>query len=499
MKARREYLDLNIQAVMVVGSNNYKTMSQSTVAALTSQVKTVANIAADEAASMISLLVDAPLLEEDRQKCIQLVNEKVWLADQGQQDAAPAKQNVTQPYLFLTASDWEAMASTKKTVFERVGILGRRFCGLGLLYPTESSIKNITALALLDQGAPESLLNVALSNGKTLKTLIKASRASRPRGKELPMFDCSAAEFKANFSEWYDEGYKGEVPTNPPIDLTSYRCLTNALGCRVSKTGVAGPPSLRSSQSNQVPISAVRDLIATVQTAMSKSDDIPGLRFFGAGNNQVAPPAGHRAVHALPAFPNRESQGNPSLPALPAIPSVVEQGAPSHQPLALPPPPPTDTVPAQAAASPTAPTQAATVAACPTAMSEACPEKKESSPSDMISSFQDMLQKKNKKNIEKDIKDDENSEACPEKHGKRTPVRKKPSAAPAPSPIVKKRPAAADELSSYGLPAGWKIDKRQRQSGKSAGYVDIYFINPNGKVLRSMREVEKELKTKKKV
>ena len=113
MKARREYLDLNMQAGMVVGSNKYKTMSQSTVAALTSQVKAVTNIAADEAASMISLLVEAPLTEEDRQQCIQLVNEKVWLADQGLLEASTDKQNVTQPYLFLTASDWEAMESKK--------------------------------------------------------------------------------------------------------------------------------------------------------------------------------------------------------------------------------------------------------------------------------------------------------------------------------------------------------------------------------------------------
>ena len=41
---------------------------------------------------------------------------------------------------------------------------------------------------------------------------------------------------------------------------------------------------------------------------------------------------------------------------------------------------------------------------------------------------------------------------------------------------------------------GWKRIKCQRKTGKTAGKLDVYFVNPDGKRLRSRPEVAKYLK-----
>ena len=41
---------------------------------------------------------------------------------------------------------------------------------------------------------------------------------------------------------------------------------------------------------------------------------------------------------------------------------------------------------------------------------------------------------------------------------------------------------------------GWERIVCQRKSGKTAGKIDIYFVNPDGKRLRSRREISRYLK-----
>ena len=106
MKARREYLDLNMLAGMSTTSKAFAEMGKSTVAALGSPLKATASIDSEEAAAMISLLVHAPLPQPCKDECIRLVNEKTWQTDITQDEARPSeKQSAACPYLYLNAKD----------------------------------------------------------------------------------------------------------------------------------------------------------------------------------------------------------------------------------------------------------------------------------------------------------------------------------------------------------------------------------------------------------
>ena len=53
-----------------------------------------------------------------------------------------------------------------------------------------------------------------------------------------------------------------------------------------------------------------------------------------------------------------------------------------------------------------------------------------------------------------------------------------------------KKPKVADDKP---LPKGWKIMSKARESGKTKGVVDYYYISPKGDKYRSWREVEDHL------
>ena len=46
-----------------------------------------------------------------------------------------------------------------------------------------------------------------------------------------------------------------------------------------------------------------------------------------------------------------------------------------------------------------------------------------------------------------------------------------------------------DELPEGGLPEGWRVETKVRQTGRTAGMTDTYYHSPDGKRCRSMPEV----------
>ena len=188
--ARKELLDLHVGAGMVAGTPKFESRSKEATKAITAQVNLVKRIDADEATEVTKVLVDAPLTEDDRSTLMDLVMDKVDTPDDaaGPTSAHGAKQSVNMPHLYLTSCDWEVVTSSSKTLHERMVTLVRRFVGLGLYYPDEFAVRNIVAVSLTDQGVAESLLGIALKCEDTFKQMVKSSRATRPRSREL----CSA-------------------------------------------------------------------------------------------------------------------------------------------------------------------------------------------------------------------------------------------------------------------------------------------------------------------
>ena len=70
------------------------------------------------------------------------------------------------------------------SVYERVMVLAARFCMVGLWLPTEVAVKNVVALAYLDQGDPISFLESALKSLRAFKTTVKMHRVAGPTCKK---------------------------------------------------------------------------------------------------------------------------------------------------------------------------------------------------------------------------------------------------------------------------------------------------------------------------
>ena len=55
---------------------------------------------------------------------------------------------------------------------------------------------------------------------------------------------------------------------------------------------------------------------------------------------------------------------------------------------------------------------------------------------------------------------------------------------------IKKKPGAK---AWTGLPKGWTVKTRTRESGASRGHTDTYYLSPSGKRCRSMAEVHQNI------
>ena len=80
--ARAEFIQLNIEAGMQVGSAAFLRMSEAAAKAVQTHINAVAGIPAEKANQLITKFLEMNLEEEHRRACVSAVNQKVWLAYQ---------------------------------------------------------------------------------------------------------------------------------------------------------------------------------------------------------------------------------------------------------------------------------------------------------------------------------------------------------------------------------------------------------------------------------
>ena len=95
--ARAEFIQLNIEAGMQVGSAAYRRMSEAAAKAVQTHVEAVAGIPAEEANQLITKLLEMQLVDEHRRVCVSAVNEKVWLAYQDPLEAKNREAIMREP------------------------------------------------------------------------------------------------------------------------------------------------------------------------------------------------------------------------------------------------------------------------------------------------------------------------------------------------------------------------------------------------------------------
>ena len=183
------------------------------------------------------------MLEEHKDECVAAIHAKVSQVENSDSAVvcATAKtQYVASPELFLTEDDWGIVTSAP-SVHHRVVRLAERFSQLGLLYPSEPTVKGIVAIALLNQGDPAGLLASAVQNIRVYMNHLMIIR-QRLGAVNLPGFTLPIHEFKQKYPTWYGSGYGDGAPASTiPIDVFALKSFTAQLGCRVSKAGVAKP------------------------------------------------------------------------------------------------------------------------------------------------------------------------------------------------------------------------------------------------------------------
>ena len=380
--------------------------------------------------------------------------------------------------MWLTPTDWEKLVTPGVSIHERVMVLATRFCMAGPWCPTEPAVKNVVALAYLDQGEPSSFLESALKSLRAFKTTVKMHRVAGPTGMKvaMPSFEMSIADFKAKHEAWYAAAYAKEAPAERvPIDLHNYRFIRRTMGCRVSKTGLGrlAPAQGRAvgpapSMGTPLTFQDLATFMANQQIGVAGPSGMAGLPGFRVC--EPSSPLSPRSPLALPA-PAEPPSPRETSPQASAVAGPLDAVFAAADP-ATPPRPAVAAleVAPHAEAGPAA--SSADIDPAVAAPAEAVPPA--TAPADLIAKFQGML-----------------NEAVPNDEA----AMKRPSAADASALVAEpklkkaktmlmKKPAASDKL-----PPGWDKKQVQRKSGASAGEWDTYYIAPWGKTYRSLVEV----------
>ena len=159
---------------------------------------------ADATALAQTIGADPHMSAEDKSRCAQAALQRAMSLAGGARPAGNGLQSLENPMEYLTASDWVKLDAEKLTRASAVQVAVARFQMLGLIAPSEQTVKNISAL-LATVLYPDSLPSPAEAHTlvQDIKTSVRAHAVSiiYPRGPavypatpaELPSLEYSRA------------------------------------------------------------------------------------------------------------------------------------------------------------------------------------------------------------------------------------------------------------------------------------------------------------------
>jgi hypothetical protein len=331
-------------------------------------------------------------------------------------------------------------------------------------------MKSVVAIALLNQGDPNALLNVALQHIEVYRRQTKLMRPLLKGKASLPNFTLTVAAFKEQFPVWLESSYKdNELPaTAMPVDVQAMKIFISQLACRSSKAGVATP-------ARPTNLRAQMQMHLT-QGSNVPSIDLPGFQLFE-----------HARVRQHEQLQQQLMQLAPPTPLTPPpTPTSLANGAsPPASPLSpLSPVSPPSFLQVNAGQLALTNELEEETGAKPAAPQPALQDKPDATPvaagpTGMIASFHGMLK------TAKEAAEEEMDDAA-EQGDADADTKKKPAAS---LQVVMRKPAASLKRPASALPPGWRIETRVRKSGKSSGTTDKYYVAPDGGICRSLLEV----------
>ena len=198
---------------------------------------------------------------------------------------------------YLTATDWSVLTSSQYSIDDRLHVLSERALAIGLLNPTEKSVVAIIALMKV-AGNLHLSPRQSLDHGETFKKCLKTRRPGLAQTRLKFQEDVTA------FVLEHPEGYAGDIPVEPPIDVIAVGMHRRVMPSRKTHNSVANSSAISSFGNPTVNNNdAMRHGMAIMAQCMMNNrgmrtdPDIP-ITFLGGkagtGRGQGAPASEHR-------------------------------------------------------------------------------------------------------------------------------------------------------------------------------------------------------------
>jgi hypothetical protein len=443
LRARLEFVGLSTKAGV-----DPAPLQQDVLKSLESRLGMVRGVGVQESAAILAELNNSVLPMEVLRKAADLVVAKTSVAaDTTTQMVKVQTHDYFESY--LSHEEWGLLENPQSEEEVVQQVLASKAVAIGLLNPSEQTVKAITALYTLHK--PQGDARMTLFVSRQLKKLIHTMAAGASKGPvSFPQsIEQFSSENRELYAQAFPEGKAGPAPSRVTrAQLLRERCLTP---CRSTKAACAGMQGAKSAGPQCVQ-----------QPCWPVQQPMPMLTWQAPPNHwqKRAPLAlmdlGHRSPPPTTSDLARRAASSWGVPLPPHVKPEVQVGSAS--------------LPA-ATDAPVEPSAGLREAGPPNTAEVAT---KTGQLSTMLASMQELAVKS------KGLKQEE--------EGKEVTPPRRPKPEQQRSQL--KRPAAAEPATFGWLPKRFQVIKKVRLSGTYAGEPYYTFVSPCGKQLRSRREVE---------
>ncbi len=137
-------------------SNDPKQWQEKSVVELQKRVHALRSLPKEEALAILEVTTSAKFDDEERAKVAEIVMAKAMETPAlggASQDHTRSKLQVVESFEnYLTQADWEALLSSRLVPREKVLVLARRAHCVGIVHPTEVSVRNIVSIKTVSSG-----------------------------------------------------------------------------------------------------------------------------------------------------------------------------------------------------------------------------------------------------------------------------------------------------------------------------------------------------------
>ncbi len=197
------------------------------------KLKEMVGLSVDEAKAIATLLTEAPLEEVQKARAVDMIRDKVTSADIGKTGTHTSMQRLEGFERFLTAADWKVLLEGSVGLKYKLQALASRCNALALGHPTETTVRDIVAIAFITADAVVAAGPQALDAIKSFKAMLHRKKYS-PMVVEYPQDPRGLLQSHADL---YMASYRGADPVECPLPSAQLADARSRMPCRCTKQG----------------------------------------------------------------------------------------------------------------------------------------------------------------------------------------------------------------------------------------------------------------------